>query len=612
MSLSYGRHLHCTLPSWQDSSLQACCVFNGCPVAPRQHCTIVRHVPALHTARSSLLGSTHQACGLHGQPGSLATTNTRRRIHEFSIVSIVCSSSSLPSDSAVLYGSDTHTVATTASIHTGNGQESVIGTPSSSSSTTSGVSHSHNSISSNSTSNCSSSSSPSSSSRNGSSILGGIVPLAGGGEELDQPPETGVLPDEAMKQLGTSRNRTEATVPSVSAIASSSSTGAVASAAGTICSPDPVTSPLYPPSERSQIQESWDTLMRWSKVFRKQKAAISPIEAADKIVVFGGGSFGTAMGCALARKKADLDVVLLLRDPYVCKDINTLHRNTKYLKEFHLPRNVRATTDAVEAITGASYAVHAVPVQHSRAFLSSIRDILDNHVPIVCVSKGLEVGTGAMMSEVIPQALHRRQPAVFVSGPSFAKEVMQGRPTGVVAASKDAKLARVVQELFASPCMRVNTTTDVTGVEICGALKNVLAIAAGIVEGLELGHNALAALVAQGCAEIRWLSEKLGANPATMSGLSGLGDIMLTCYGDLSRNRSVGVRLGRGESLEQILATSTQVAEGVATAGVVVSLARKYRVSLPVLTAVAQVLDNNLTPAQAVAEIMSLPQIEEH
>lgn len=301
-------------------------------MAPRQHCTIVRHVPALHTARSSLLGSTHQACGLHGQPGSLATTNTRRRIHEFSIVSIVCSSSSLPSDSAVLYGSDTHTVATTASIHTGNGQESVIGTPSSSSSTTSGVSHSHNSISSNSTSNCSSSSSPSSSSRNGSSILGGIVPLAGGGEELDQPPETGVLPDEAMKQLGTSRNRTEATVPSVSAIASSSSTGAVASAAGTICSPDPVTSPLYPPSERSQIQESWDTLMRWSKVFRKQKAAISPIEAADKIVVFGGGSFGTAMGCALARKKADLDVVLLLRDPYVCKDINTLHRNTKYLK----------------------------------------------------------------------------------------------------------------------------------------------------------------------------------------------------------------------------------------------------------------------------------------
>ena len=139
----------------------------------------------------------------------------------------------------------------------------------------------------------------------------------------------------------------------------------------------------------------------------------------------------------------------------------------------------------------------------------------------------------------------------------------------------------------------------------------MLAIAAGIVEGLDLGHNALAALIAQGCAEIRWLAEKLGAKPQTMSGLSGLGDIMLTCYGDLSRNRRVGMRLGRGERLADILASSSQVAEGVATAGVVVALARRYRVSLPVLTAVAQVLDANLTPAQAVAEIMNLPQIEE-
>jgi glycerol-3-phosphate dehydrogenase (NAD+) len=206
---------------------------------------------------------------------------------------------------------------------------------------------------------------------------------------------------------------------------------------------------------------------------------------------------------------------------------------------------------------------------------------------------------------------------------------------------QDAKLAREMQALFASPYLRVNTTTDVTGVEICGALKNVLALAAGIVEGLDLGNNAMAALVAQGCSEIRWLAEKMGARPATISGLSGLGDIMLTCYGSLSRNRrappacmhaphcafmtllapaksrrmrvaafagikrlpccraltrelvwpcrSVGVRLGRGEALSDILASSSQVAEGVATAGVVVGLGRTYRVSLPVLTAVAQV-----------------------
>lgn len=169
-----------------------------------------------------------------------------------------------------------------------------------------------------------------------------------------------------------------------------------------------------------------------------------------------------------------------------------------------MPLNVRATTAAVDAIVGAQFAVHAVPVQSSRAFLQGIKEYLPASVPIICVSKGLEVGSGQMMSELIPSALERKQPAVFLSGPSFAKEVMQNRPTGVVAACKDGKLGRTVQALFASPTMRVNTTTDVVGVEICGALKNVLAIAAGIVEGMDLGHNALAALVAQGCSEIRW------------------------------------------------------------------------------------------------------------
>ncbi|GFR44896.1 hypothetical protein Agub_g6240, partial [Astrephomene gubernaculifera] len=389
----------------------------------------------------------------------------------------------------------------------------------------------------------------------------------------DVVPEAGFLSDEALRNLDEYR-RVEAT----SAVVSSSSAHTTNGFA-------------YSPAQRNQIRESWVALMRWSKVFRTKRLAGSPLEAAKKVVVFGGGSFGTAMGCALARQKADLEVVLLVRDPYLCKDINTLHENTRYLKGFKMPANVRATTLAAEAISGAQYALHAVPVQSSRAFLQGIKEHLPAHVPIICVSKGLEVGSSQMMSELIPSALGRKQPAVFLSGPSFAREVMQNRPTGVVAASKDAKLARTAQALFASPTMRVNTTADVVGVEICGALKNVLAIAAGIVEGMDLGHNALAALVAQGVSEIRWLSAKMGAKPTTMSGLSGLGDIMLTCYGDLSRNRSVGIRLGRGERLEDILASSSQVAEGVATAGVVVGLARKYRVSLPVLTAVAQVLD---------------------
>jgi glycerol-3-phosphate dehydrogenase (NAD+) len=317
------------------------------------------------------------------------------------------------------------------------------------------------------------------------------------------------------------------------------------------------------------------------------------------------------MGVALSRQNPGLEIVLLLRDPYLCKDINEMHRNTRYLPGYELPLKVTATTSAKEALNGAQYAIHAVPVQHSRAFLSEIKDLIDPTLPIISVSKGIEVTTGKVMSDLIPSALGRKQPTVFLSGPSFAQEVMDERPTGLVAASRDKALCRDVQNLFASPFMRINITTDVIGVEICGALKNVLAIAAGIVEGLELGNNAMAALISQGCSEIRWLAEKMGAKPATVSGLSGLGDIMLTCYGSLSRNRSVGVRLGKGEDLADIMSSSSQVAEGVPTAGAVVSLARKYRVQLPVLTAVAQVLNGQLSAAEAVAEIMRLPQIEE-
>eukprot|EP00270_Netrium_digitus_P014934 TRINITY_DN5159_c0_g1_i1.p1 TRINITY_DN5159_c0_g1~~TRINITY_DN5159_c0_g1_i1.p1 ORF type:complete len:189 (-),score=63.84 TRINITY_DN5159_c0_g1_i1:166-732(-) len=181
----------------------------------------------------------------------------------------------------------------------------------------------------------------------------------------------------------------------------------------------------------------------------------------------------------------------------------------------------------------------------------------------------------------------------------------------MVAASKDPELARAVQQLLASRYLRVNTSRDVVGVEMAGALKNVLAIAAGIVEGMHLGNNCMAALVAQGCSEIRWLAEKMGANPATLAGLAGTGDIMLTCFVKLSRNRSVGVRLGSGERLEDILKSMNQVAEGVATAGAVIALARKFRVQMPVLTAVAQILENQLTPKKAVMELMSLPQVEE-
>ena len=332
------------------------------------------------------------------------------------------------------------------------------------------------------------------------------------------------------------------------------------------------------------------------------------LAATKKVVVLGGGSFGTAMATLLARNKSSLAVVLVLRDTATCESINVRHVNQRYLPDFTLPPNVRASTDAAEALEGADYIVHAVPVQQSFAFLSSVRHLIPASTPVLCLSKGLEVGSCRNMSEIITQALGRDQPLAVLRGPTFALELMRGLPTTIVAASTDPRLALRVQRLFASSNLRVNTSADVVGVEVAGALKNVLAIAAGMMEGLQLGNNAMAALVAQGCSEIRWLAERMGADPVTLSGVSGVGDIMLTCFVPLSRNRTVGVRLGRGESLADILASSTQVAEGVATAAAVVVLARKHRVALPVLTAVARILDGEMSPREAVDAVMALPQ----
>ena len=364
--------------------------------------------------------------------------------------------------------------------------------------------------------------------------------------------------------------------------------------------------------ERAAVQASWEKLLGWAKATHARNAAEEDVLGATrKVTVLGGGSFGTAMATLLARNKASLDVVLLVRDPATVAAVNERQVNERYLPKHTLPPNVRASTDAAEALKDADYIVHAIPVQQSSKALAALRQHISPATPILCLSKGLEIGTCMNMSELIPAALGRKQPLAVLSGPTFAIELMQGLPTAIVAASEDAALARRVQRLYASSNLRVNTSGDVIGVEMAGALKNVLAIAAGIVEGLQLGNNAMAALVAQGCSEIRWLAERMGAEPVTLSGLSGVGDIMLTCFVNLSRNRTVGVRLGRGESLEAILASSTQVAEGVATAASVVILARKHRVALPVLTAVARMVDGVMTPREAVDVLMALPQIPE-
>ncbi|XP_030929719.1 glycerol-3-phosphate dehydrogenase [NAD(+)] 2, chloroplastic isoform X3 [Quercus lobata] len=330
---------------------------------------------------------------------------------------------------------------------------------------------------------------------------------------------------------------------------------------------------------RRVVRLAWEKLVRWSRSWRSKTKTDDVLERTNKVVVLGGGSFGTAMAAHVADRKAQLEVHMLVRDPQVCRSINESNFNCKYLPKHKLPENVIATTDAKSALLGADYCLHAVPVQFTSSFLEDIADYVDPCLPFISLSKGLELNTLRMMSQIIPQALRNpRQPFVALSGPSFALELMNKLPTGV---------------------------------EIAGALKNVLAIAAGIVVGMNLGNNSMAALVAQGCSEIRWLATKMGAKPTTITGLSGTGDIMLTCFVNLSRNRTVGVRLGLGEKLDDVLSSMNQVAEGVSTAGAVIALAQKYNVKMPVLTAVARIIDNELTPKKAVLELMSLPQVEE-
>ncbi|XP_024971369.1 glycerol-3-phosphate dehydrogenase [NAD(+)] 2, chloroplastic isoform X1 [Cynara cardunculus var. scolymus] len=359
------------------------------------------------------------------------------------------------------------------------------------------------------------------------------------------------------------------------------------------------------------VRVAWEKLVRWSRSWRS-KAKTDVLERTNKVVVLGGGSFGTAMASHVAGRKAQMEVIMLVRDPQICQSINEKHYNGKYFPDHKLPENVIATMDAKTALTRADFCLHAVPVQFSCSFLEGVADYVEPGLPFISLSKGLELNTLRMMSQIIPQTLRNsRQPYVALSGPSFALELMNKLPTAMVVASKDKKLANTVQQLLASRNLRINTTSDVIGVEIAGALKNVLAIAAGIVEGLNLGNNSMAALVAQGCSEIRWLSTKMGAKSTTISGLSGTGDIMLTCFVSLSRNRTVGVRLGSGETLDDILCSMNQVAEGVSTAGAVIALGQKYNVKMPVLTAVARIIDNELTPQKAVFELMNLPQVEE-
>ena len=323
------------------------------------------------------------------------------------------------------------------------------------------------------------------------------------------------------------------------------------------------------------------------------------------MAVLGSGSWGTALAVHLAREGHD--VRLWGRNPALVDEIRATGTNATYLSGVVLPANVALTHAVDRAVIGADFVVCAVPTHGARSVLRLAVPHIAESTILVSATKGLEVETLLRMSEVIQQEISRR-PVVVLSGPSFAGEVARELPTAIVAASSSADAAKAVQEGFRGRAFRLYASDDVVGVEIGAALKNVIAIAAGVVEGLGLGHNALAALITRGLAEISRLAGVLGARRDTLSGLAGLGDLVLTCTGNLSRNRHVGIELGRGRPLDQVLAEMKMVAEGVRTTTAALALGARHGVELPIAAQMAEVLAGRAHPAAAVERLMLRPQ----
>ncbi|MBT8336680.1 MAG: NAD(P)-dependent glycerol-3-phosphate dehydrogenase [Gemmatimonadetes bacterium] len=323
------------------------------------------------------------------------------------------------------------------------------------------------------------------------------------------------------------------------------------------------------------------------------------------VAVVGAGSWGTALASVLARNGHD--VVLWALEPDVAREINESRVNGTYLPGIVLPEGLRATTDLADTVGPARVVVSVVPSQFAGSVIEQAVTALRSDAILVSASKGIELSTLRRMDQVMEEILTPAQAHRFsvLSGPSFAAEVARQAPTAVVAASAEHEAAERVQALFQNPTFRVYTNPDVVGVELGGALKNVIALAAGVAAGLGFGHNTLAALITRGLAEITRLGVAMGARRETFSGLAGMGDLVLTCTGDLSRNRTVGVRLGQGEALEDILGEMRSVAEGVKTAEAVVALADRHGVEMPIATEVHAMLTAGRRPREALENLMS-------
>ncbi|HEU4787238.1 MAG TPA: NAD(P)H-dependent glycerol-3-phosphate dehydrogenase [Gemmatimonadaceae bacterium] len=321
-----------------------------------------------------------------------------------------------------------------------------------------------------------------------------------------------------------------------------------------------------------------------------------------RCAVIGAGAWGTALADLLANNGHDTTIWAL--EPDVAASINEHHENARFLHGITLAPSVRATNEQDRALRDAELVVYAVPSQHLRAVASAGVRCVEPRAILAVASKGIERGTLALMTDVIESEVAQRA-VVAISGPSFAEEVVRRQPTAIVAASKSADAAVVVQDALSNSHFRVYTSDDVAGVELGGALKNVMAVATGIVEGVGLGYNSRAALITRGLHEMTRLGVALGARSSTFAGLAGIGDLVLTCTGTLSRNRAIGLEIGRGATLEEALAGKETVAEGVATTASARALAEERDVDMPIVQMVHRILFDGHAARDAVPELMA-------
>lgn len=328
-----------------------------------------------------------------------------------------------------------------------------------------------------------------------------------------------------------------------------------------------------------------------------------------RLAVIGAGSWGTALAIVLARRFDE--VRLWVHEPDLARRIEAARENAAFLPGLPLPGNVAATHDIARAVAGADVALGVMPSKFARAVWAAASPHLEPATAAVSATKGLETGSLLRISEVIGETAGAGRRVAVLSGPTFAREVARGDPAAMVIASGDAELAASIQRQFSGPLLRLYTSADPVGVEVGAALKNVVAIAAGVCVGLGLGSNALAALITRGLAEMSRLAIAMGGRAATLAGLAGLGDLVLTCTGELSRNRAVGMELAKGRGIAEIVESMPMVAEGVDTTAAAVELARRYNAAMPIAFQMDRILRGECPPARALRELMERSLKEE-